>query len=191
MKLTPKIQQAIITASILHKDQVRKGDDFPFVIHPFSVAVILSEYTTDENIIAAGLLHDTLEDVEGYEYENLLADFGPEVAHIVQEVTEDMELKGTCEKDTWKERKEKYLHNLENDCQAALMVSCADKIHNLRSLIAAHQTQGEELWKKFHSTKQESLWFYGGVLHILKGRLKNPILGELEKTFAEAKEIFL
>jgi (p)ppGpp synthase/HD superfamily hydrolase len=190
MKLTPKIQKAIIMSSVLHKDQVRKGDDFPFVVHPFSVAAILSEYTDDVDIISAGLLHDVIEDVDGYEYADLERDFGKRTADIVMEVSEDMELKGTCEKATWKERKEKYLQNLENDCQAALMVSCADKIHNLQSLMAAYAEQGENLWEKFHSTKQESLWFYAGVLHILKSRLKNPILEKLETTFAEAKNIF-
>ena len=72
---TSHIQKAINKAADLHRGQIRKGDGLPYIVHPFSVALILLKYTNDEDIIAAGLLHDVLEDVEGYEYEDLKRNF--------------------------------------------------------------------------------------------------------------------
>ena len=62
--LTPKIQKAINTATTLHKDQKRKGGEYPYAVHLFSVAWILKDYTEDEDVIVASLLHDVLEVTE-------------------------------------------------------------------------------------------------------------------------------
>jgi uridine kinase len=71
MKLTFKIQKALNLSAQKHCHQIRKSSRLPFVTHPVSVMIILSEYTEDENILVASLLHDTLEDVKDYHYENL------------------------------------------------------------------------------------------------------------------------
>src|SRR5680860_1476994 len=110
MKLTPKIQKAISRASVLHLGQKRKGDGAPYILHPYSVAFILSHYTNDEDIIVAGLLHDVLEDVDGYEKEDLQKEFGERVANMVSDVTEDISLKeDKGEKESWVERKTNIL----------------------------------------------------------------------------------
>jgi (p)ppGpp synthase/HD superfamily hydrolase len=192
MNLTPKIQKAIIGASVLHKDQKRKGDGLPYIIHPYSVAFILSNYTDDEDAIVAGLLHDVLEDVPEYTKEDLKNDFGERVCKIVQEVSEDKDPKDSREKEkiSWQERKEKYIANLKTDSQEALLVSCADKIHNLQAMLAAYKNQGEELWKNFNAPKEKISWYYGEVLEVMKDKLKNEIVGELAETYEKAKNIF-
>jgi len=191
MILTPKLQKAIIGASVLHADQKRKGDGLPYIIHPFSVACILSNYTDDEDVIVAGLLHDTLEDVPEYTKDDLIKDFGERICKIVQEVSEDKDPNDSEEKEksSWQERKEKYIANLKNDSQEALLVSCADKIHNLRSMMDTYKTQGEEVWKNFNAPKDKILWYYREVLGVMKDKLDNEIVKELEKVFAEAKPI--
>lgn len=65
MRLTSKIEKAINFAAQKHLGQIRKGDGLPYIVHPFGVAWILSGYSTDEDVIVAGLLHDVLEDVNG------------------------------------------------------------------------------------------------------------------------------
>lgn len=192
MRLTSKIQKAIIGASVLHADQKRKGDDLPYIIHPYSVAFILSNYTDDEDVIVAGLLHDTLEDVPEYGAEDLIKDFGQRVYEIVKEVSEDKDPNDSKEKEkaSWQERKEKYIANLKNDSEDALMVSCADKIHNLTSMINAYKDQGEEFWKNFNAPKDKILWFYGEVLKIMEERLKNDIVIELKNVYKKASGIF-
>lgn len=193
MKLTQKIQQAINLASRLHLGQVRKGDSgLPYISHPFSVAWILSNYTEDEDIIVAGILHDVLEDVKGYYYDDMVRDFGEKVAQIVKGVSEDKDPNiESDEKATWEERKSKYLANLKNDSDEALMVCAADKIHNLQSMISAYQEKGDALWDNFNSPKEKKLWLYQEILKFMKGRLNNPIVGELENIYNQAEKSLL
>jgi hypothetical protein len=70
------------------------------------------------------------------------------------------------------------------------MVSAADKIHNLLSIIEAYKIQGEKLWKRFNADKKDSFWFYTEVLQTIKKRLRNEIVLELEKTYKESCRIF-
>ncbi len=193
MKLTQEIQQAINLASRLHLGQVRKGDSgLPYISHPFSVAWILSNYTEDEDIIVAGILHDVLEDVKGYYYDDMVRDFGERVAQIVKGVSEDKDPNvESDEKATWEERKSKYLANLKNDSDEALIVCAADKIHNLQSMISAYQEKGDALWDNFNSPKEKKLWLYQEILKFMKGRLNNPIVDELEEVYIQAEKSLL
>jgi (p)ppGpp synthase/HD superfamily hydrolase len=187
LTITGKIGKAISRACVLHGGQTRKGDGSPYISHPFSVALILSRYTQDENVICAGLLHDTLEDVEGYTFQDLNNEFGDEVAIIVRGVTEEKEPASKVEKKaTWNKRKIAYLENLVKGSKESLMVSCADKIHNLQSILEAYEIQGEELWKKFNGGKTKSLWFYGKVVMVAKAHLENDIVQELEEIYRKA-----
>jgi (p)ppGpp synthase/HD superfamily hydrolase len=191
MKLTPKIQQAINFVAEKHLGQTRRGIPFPYVVHPFSVAIVLSGYTEDEDIIVAGLLHDVLEDVPGCKYGDLVKNFGFRAAHIVMEVTEDNDPDEISDKRaTWLARKNQYLYNLEHDSRDALMVTAADKIHNLRSMIDGYHKIGEELWGRFNAPKEQKLWYYKQVLHILEKRLPNGIVKELKYVYWEAEHLF-
>jgi (p)ppGpp synthase/HD superfamily hydrolase len=190
MKLTPKIQKAINLSSELHAGQVRKGDDnLPYISHPYSVAC---NYTNDEDIIVSGLLHDVLEDVKGYYYDDMVRDFGEKIAQIVKGVSEDKDPNVESEeKATWEERKRKYLNTLESDSEESLMVCAADKIHNLQSMMDAYQVKGETLWNNFNSPKEKKLWLYKEVLKILKVRLNSLIVAELDAVYRQAEKILL
>lgn len=189
MKLTPKIEKAIKKASLLHSGQTRRSDNkTPYLTHPFSVSIILSNYTDDENIITAGLLHDTLEDTD-YTPEEMVKDFGIGVKDIVLGVSEPP----TKEKSSqnWLARKEAYLQQLKNAPSGSLMVSAADKIHNLLSLMEDHEDYGKKLWEKFHSSPAQRLEFDKKVLGILKERLKSEIVKELASVIQRAEKLFL
>lgn len=193
MKLTAKIQKGINLASRLHFNQNRKGgNDLPYISHPYSVAWILSNYSNDEDIIVAGLLHDVLEDVKGYHYQDLVEDFGEKIAQIVKGVSED---KNPNDEDddsvSWEDRKINYLRILESSSQDSLLVSAADKIHNLQSMMDAYQEKGEDFWKNFNSPKDKKLWLYKEVLNLLKIKLDNPIVKELELVYNKAEKILL
>ena len=192
MLFTPKIQKAVIRSAILHQNQKRKGTPIPYIIHPYSVALILSDYIDDEDIIVAGLLHDVLEDVPNYSGDDMKKEFGEKVYKIVKEVSEDKDPndKGENKKITWQKRKEGYLAILKNDSFEAMMVCCADKIHNLLSLIEAYEEQGDDLWNKFNASKDKQMWFYEEILNVLKNRLNNDIVKELDKIYSEAKRLF-
>jgi (p)ppGpp synthase/HD superfamily hydrolase len=185
MKLTPKIQKALNLSAQKHCHQIRKSSKLPFFTHPVSVMIILSEYTEDENILVASLLHDTLEDVRDYNYENLKKDFGQKIANIVEGVSEDLELienESDSEK-SWQARKEDYLKNLENDRFESLMICAADKIHNLQSMNQIYQKQGNKMWQDFNAPPEKQIWYYDSVIEILEQKLENPIVTKLKAEF--------
>ena len=191
MKLTKNIQKAIIKATVLHNGQVRKEGNIPFIIHPYSVAVILSNYTDNENIIIAGLLHDVLEDVPGYSENNMRKEFGDKITEIVKGVSEDKTLNNKLtEKESWQYRKNKYLEGLKDDSQESLMVCAADKIHNMDSMMEAYKERGSVAFANFNSSIEQRMEFHKNVLKILKKRLKNKIVFELEKKQKEAEKLF-
>jgi len=126
---TAQIEKAIQAACVLHDGQVRKGVvPIPFVSHVFSVFQLVGDYTDVETTLIAALLHDTLEDTD-YTTVALEEDFGPTVRTIVEAVTED-----TSTTD-WMERKEQYLASIKAAGASAWLISAADKIHNMRSMI--------------------------------------------------------
>jgi len=190
MLLTDKIQKALNVATDKHHGQMRKSSGHPYIVHPFSVAIILSEYTHDDNVIAAGLLHDLLEDVEGYDYVDLERDFGKKVADIVKGVSEDKDFdNGGTSKETWQERKDKYLKNLRSDSYESLLVCAADKIHNLRSMSTIYKQMGEEMWDDFNAPVERQLWYYQSVIEVLREELQNDIVIELEENFEKFKRV--
>ena len=134
MAYTHKIEQAIRAAAVLHKDQVRKGDmPFPVVSHLVSVAMIVSDYTHDEDTIVAALLHDTIEDTD-YTAEELQEDFGGPVRDIVEALSEP-QTESDGGKAIWKKKKNVYVEQLKEAPIAALIVCAADKIHNMRTMV--------------------------------------------------------
>jgi (p)ppGpp synthase/HD superfamily hydrolase len=191
LQLTPKIERAIAMAGLLHRGQYRKGYDHkvPYISHPLSVAEILAKYTNDEDTIIAGLLHDTIEDCD-YSQAELSRDFGDKVAVIVRDVTEDIELKQSLgEKDSWAERKQKYLDHLAVSSQEAMLVSAADKIHNLTSMMAVYHQISAGLWSKFNAPPADILWYHTKIYTTIKQKLTSPIVEELGKILNEAREV--
>jgi len=199
LRLTPTIRRAIETAARLHQSQFRKGsasNQIPYISHLLGVTEILARYTVEETILVAGLLHDSTEDEEYTHYtpEQLAIDFGEEVAVVVAGVTEDISLKQlNGEKGSWQERKNKYLDRLREASPASQLVACADKIHNLRSLIAAYLEEGDIVWERFNAPnpKVDMMWYFDQVLDIVKTSSINPsIIVELENTILEAYKLF-
>ncbi len=193
MRLTPKIHKAIIRASLLHNEKKRKADGFPYIIHPFSVALIVAQCTENEDTIVAALLHDVLEDVPEHIYTaaQMKRDFGNRVYETVREVSEEKIPAGSLNRETaWKKKKENYIENLRGASHDALIIACADKIHNIRSLIDAYEMHGASVWNKFTGSKEQMMWFFGNVLRILREKLNCPIVEELEQLYVEARQLF-
>lgn len=149
MDLTPKIRKALRLAATQHDGQHRRDNITPFIIHPFEVAMIVSEYTEDEDTISAALLHDLLEDTLGYSYEKLKEEFGEKVANIVQSLTD----KPLPDLD-WNQKHQKYLENLRNTSDETVLVCLADKFSNVST---APVNQGR-------------VWYYQRVIEIAKSR---------------------
>jgi (p)ppGpp synthase/HD superfamily hydrolase len=180
---TGRIERAIALAVRAHETQVRKGDgQLPYIVHPVTVALILSRYTSDEDTIIAGLLHDTIEDtlVTAEEIERA---FGEKVRDMVVDVTEP-DLPGL----SWETKKARYLRRLQAAPRASLLIAGADKIANLVSLIAAHATAGDVLWERFNAPLTVKLGFYRRVHALLRDSWPGcPLLQELGNRLEEVE----
>lgn len=193
MLLTPRIEKAIVRATILHQSQKRKVSGVPYIVHPYSVAFLLSHYVNDEDVIIAGLLHDTLEDVPEYTADRLREEFGERVCAIVSEVTEDYT---QAEKEdhsirgnNWRVRKEKYLENLKSDSYEALLVATADKINNMRSALDEYHIHGDAVWKKFKRNAHNLVWFYTEAARVISKKLEHPLVNEMNRLLSELQGI--
>ncbi len=179
---TDRTERAIALALEAHGSQTRKGDRrMPYIVHPVTVALILSRYTDDEDTIIAGLLHDTLEDTALTEAV-IEREFGPKVLEAVKDVTEP-DLPGL----SWETRKARYLRRLEQAPRGSLLVAGADKIANLVSMIAAHASQGDTLWERFNAPPAQKLGFYRQVYEVLRAAWTTcPLLREFRNRLDEA-----
>ncbi len=174
------IEQAIRAASVLHKTQVQKGSvPYPYVTHLFAVAMIVSDYTSEEDTIVASLLHDTISDTD-YTEREIEDDFGGPVKDIVLAITEP---KGEDASDTRKQ----YVKQLKNASEQALIVVAADKIHMMRSIVEEYFDQHPAFIAEFGPTHNETLILYQEISNILNRNLKNDILSEWNSVFTEYK----
>ena len=157
-----RIEQAIRAASILHKDQTRKGEvPYPYVTHSFAVAMIVSDYTDKEDVIVAALLHDTLEDTD-YTEEEIHEDFGPTVSDIVRALTRPK----MSEETPWAVTRKAYLKQLKDAHEDTLIVAAADKLHNMRTMVEAYYDIPDMLVNDFGGSLDERLMLYQEISNI-------------------------
>jgi (p)ppGpp synthase/HD superfamily hydrolase len=157
VQLTDKFESALVYATRLHANQTRKITGVPYVAHLLSVAALVLEAGGTEEEAIAGLLHDAVEDQGGKSTrEEIRQLFGETVIAIVDGCTES----DTYPKPPWKERKQRYLHNLRYASPSVRRVSLADKLHNARSLLADYRQYGSSIWSQFKAGQEGTLWFY-------------------------------
>jgi (p)ppGpp synthase/HD superfamily hydrolase len=176
-RLTSKFVEAVAYAHEKHKDQIRKGTDIPYLGHLLSVAGFVIEADGTETEAIAALLHDAPEDQGG---EATLAEirekFGDDVAGIVKECSDTFE----TPKPPWRERKANYIRHLSEASDSALLVSLADKLHNVRAILRDYHDIGDELWQRFSvKDPQQHLWYYRSLRDVYAQRVDNWLLDEL------------
>lgn len=118
-------------AESAHAGQLRNSGE-RFFVHPFNVAMILAELNMDTATIAAGLLHDVLEDTD-VTYETLAKEFGEEIANLVDGVTKLKKLKYRTKQETQAENLRKMVIAMSKDIRV-IIIKLADRLHNIRTL---------------------------------------------------------
>ena len=126
------VRRAYDFAEKAHADQVRKSGD-PYFSHPCAVAVILTDLMLDATTIAAGLLHDCVEDVEGCTLDGIREQFGDEVALLVDGVTKLSQLNFANREEAQAETLRKMFLAMAKDIRVVL-IKLADRLHNMRTL---------------------------------------------------------
>ncbi len=126
------VEKAWKFAENAHRDQFRKSGE-PYFSHPCFVASILTELMIDPPTIAAGLLHDTVEDCEGVKLEDIRREFGEEVAELVDGVTKLNRLDFANREEAQAESLRKMILAMSRDIRVVL-IKLADRLHNMRTL---------------------------------------------------------
>jgi (p)ppGpp synthase/HD superfamily hydrolase len=187
--LSTKFDQALLLASSLHRDQIRKGSGVPYVAHLLSVTAIALEYGADDEEAIAALLHDAIEDQANGDAEGLKNRireiFGEEVLTIVEACT-DAEV---IPKPPWRERKEQYIAHLAEASPSVLLVSASDKLHNARAILSDLRTVGADVWSRFKGGRDGTLWYYRALVRAFETRGRSPLTEELNRVVSEIESL--
>lgn len=182
MELSTRFEEALVFATRLHRRQVRKGSGIPYLSHLLAVAALVFEYGGNEDEAIAALLHDAIEDQGGdATRQEIRRSFGDIVVEIVNGCTDT----DTSPKPAWRPRKEAYIAHLRTASPSVLLVSSADKLHNARAILGDYRVVGEELWQRFSTGKEGTLWYYRSLLTAYKARGVTPLIAELERVMNE------
>lgn len=155
METNNLIQRALMKAIKLHAGQFRKDGTTPYIVHPMQDALVVSRHGASDEIIASALLHDTIEDCN-YAREEMAKEFGEDIAEIVEHVTEDKTIQDYGER---KRKAVEYAGKNEN----AVFIKIADALVNLQDFLAMLEKEGEDVWKKFHGTKNDRLEYCSAI----------------------------
>jgi guanosine-3',5'-bis(diphosphate) 3'-pyrophosphohydrolase len=160
------LRRAYIFSAIEHKGQVRHSGE-PYLVHPLEVASILAEMRLDPVAIAAGLLHDVVEDTLT-SIEKIQEHFGPEVAHVVEGVTKISAIPFSSSEERQAENFRKMLLAMVDDIRV-ILVKLADRLHNMRTL--SHMPEDRQT-----GTAQETLDIYAPIANRLgMSKIKNEL----------------
>src|SRR5215470_13800995 len=185
-KLGPRFDEAFRYAAEKHAAQTRKRTDVPYISHLMSVAALVLEAGGDEDQAIAALLHDVVEDCGGVPVlEEVQRHFGDRVAKIVEGCTDAY----TIPKPPWKQRKLDYLEILRCADDDIRLVSAADKLHNVRTILADYRTEGDSVWARFNGQREGTLWYYRAVLDVLLEGNPNRLIGELQRAVEELESL--
>lgn len=172
------IEKAIMFATLAHAGDIRKSEpDKPKIIHPLAVAQILIEYGADNNVIAAGVLHDVWEDTQ-YSLEDIKRIFGEDIAHLVYVASEPDKGK------SWEERKQHTINTTKQLSLREKLVPSADKINNIESLERLFKQKGKKDFSAFKRGKEQQEWYYRNIYESLINNedKQNPLFVRLENS---------
>ncbi|MDO5689630.1 MAG: HD domain-containing protein [Tissierellia bacterium] len=157
------IDRAILFAVSAHAGAKRKGSNLPYILHPLDVGKITSTMTDDEEVIAAAILHDTVEDVLEVDLDTIRRGFGDRVAELVASESEDKR-PDEDPSHTWEIRKQETLNALGGSSLDVKRIALADKLSNLRDMYMDQLELGDALWQRFNQKdKKMHAWYYGGI----------------------------
>ena len=185
--LGAKFDEALQLASTLHRTQTRKETPIPYIAHLMAVAGIVLEanayhqFEDIEDLAIAALLHDSIEDQgDKIDLAEIKRRFGQKVYEIVLNCSDAIIERTGQQKPPWRDRKRAYIDKIRTKPRETQIVSCADKLHNARSIMFDHDRIGDQVWERFTPEKEETLWYYEQLCEAFKEAWpENPLLPDL------------
>ncbi len=186
VRLGTRFHRAFQFAAEKHSRQTRKASTIPYIAHLMGVASLVLEAGGDEDLAIAALLHDVVEDCGGASMlKEVRRRFGPRVAKIVDGCTDAY----ATPKPPWRDRKESYLRRLKKEDTDTRLVSAADKLQNVRAILADYRAVGESVWSRFNGGREGTLWYYRTLRDEFLRRGKNRITREFDLAVREMESL--
>ncbi|MBL4769714.1 MAG: bifunctional (p)ppGpp synthetase/guanosine-3',5'-bis(diphosphate) 3'-pyrophosphohydrolase [Planctomycetes bacterium] len=178
------VEKALRAALEAHDDQTRKGSSIPYISHPMHVAMMLSRMGCDAGMVQAGLLHDVVEDCDDWTTERVRAEFGSDVAELVEELTEESG-------DSWEARKQAAVDKVATMTDRAATLKACDKLHNLSTLAIAleESSDPETVWSHFSRGPESTIEKSLGLVDALSHRIDPALSDELSMALARLKRL--
>ena len=182
IRLGPRFLKAFLFAAEKHAGQVRKASTTPYIAHLMGVASLVLEFGGDQDMAIAALLHDVVEDCGGAPMlKEVRRRFGSRVAKIVDGCTDS----DTEPKPPWRERKDSYIRHLRDADEETRLVSAADKLNNVRSILSDYRAVGEPVWDRFNGGREGTLWYYRALVREFMQDKPSRLMRELELAVQE------
>jgi (p)ppGpp synthase/HD superfamily hydrolase len=181
--MTPLLKRALDRAAVWHKNQRRKypGVDVPYVSHVAGVVAILARHGFDDEVLAAGALHDVIEDC-GVTHDELSRLFGARVADLVRAVTEDDKSL------PWEERKRRYLERFARAPWDAQAIGIADKIDNFASIVVCAGEHGDP-WSLLKRGREAQIHGFEAFASVVAALPEHPLCAELQAALAALRAV--
>lgn len=178
------VSKAIEIAVKAHDGMRRKKSETPYILHPLEAAVIVSTMTSDQNVIAAAILHDVVEDTN-VTIEEIEETFGKRVKDLVASETED-KMPHIPASESWRIRKEESLALLEKTEDIDILILwMGDKLSNMRSIYRDWKIEGDAMWQNFNQKNvDEQAWYYKTIVKLTE-RLSHTSAWSEYKTLTE------
>ena len=190
---TSLLDRAIIFAVHAHQGVERNGKDFPYIVHPMEAVSIVATMSNDQELLAAAVLHDVVEDAD-VSVDELRREFGERVAMLV-EAESDIKVEGP-KADSWLLRKQTAIDRLTSASREVKMVALGDKLSNMRTIAHDYAIMGDELWNRFAMKDRSThAWRYHALANALSELSDTDAYQEfrmlVEKVFGTAEEVNL
>ena len=147
-----------------HRGAERKGKGYPFILHPMEAAAIVASISNDPELLAAAILHDTVEDTD-VSLEQIRQEFGDRVMTLVFNETSHLPHNAP-----WRVRKKAQADHIASAPRDSKIVAIGDKLSNLRTIVTDYRQIGDALWQRFRAPKgkDDILWYYTILADALK-----------------------
>lgn len=156
---TQLVDRAIIFATKAHASAVRKGSSLPYIVHPLEAMAIVATITSDQELMAAALLHDVVENTD-FGLDDIRREFGNRVADLVDAET-SREIEGVSHVDSWRMRKQATIDELAKASRDVQIVALGDKLSNMRAMAFNYRQHGDHVWERFNEKNPAShAWYY-------------------------------
>ena len=177
---TSLFDRAVIFAVNAHAGTERRGKGFPYIIHPMEAAEIVSTITSDQELLAAAMLHDTVEDTD-VTLEQIRDEFGDRIAALVASESDTFN-DWESEEESWHRRKQEAMDRISASPRDSKIVALGDKLSNMRAIARDYAVMGDDLWNIFHvKAKQEHEWHYRGLADSLRDLRDTDAFHEFER----------